>query len=163
MRVMTNAYSVPANLMKRIRRNNDLLANILEPEEKNPDWKVENYDFDKGIESYLSLLRAGNCVKTAKYFDCETFFYSESAGSLEYDSYDVWAIPPSKVKAVSKELDGVTLESLTKSGVANEVSDRRNWVIPEDQYPSYFGDIEQLKEFVKTAAELGHYLIFAEA
>ena len=99
---------------------------------------------------------------TAKNLDCESFFYSDK-GTLEYDGYDVWAIPPSQVKAMAKELESVNFSGLTTAGLANEVSDKRGTTIPESLYESYFGDIEEIKKFIKTAGDQGHYLLFAEA
>lgn len=45
MGVVTTVYSVPSNLMQKIRKDNNR-ANILEPDDDLPLWKVESYDFD---------------------------------------------------------------------------------------------------------------------
>ncbi|MBX7172326.1 MAG: YfbM family protein [Pyrinomonadaceae bacterium] len=163
MGVITTAYSIPPNLMRKIRADNDNLAFILEPEDENPNWKVEDYDFDKAIEELISFLQEFGYKKTAEKINCETYFYSDSKNYLDYDGYDIWIIPPSQVKSMFDELKNATLSELKKKGVANEMHDRRGSRIPENFYESYFMDIVNLKNFLKKVAGQGNYLLFTEA
>lgn len=162
MSVSTLAFSTPPKLVAKIRRNNDLLGKILEPEEVDDLWKVESYDFGTDIESWLQLFRACGFKRCAKNLDGERFFYSER-GTLEYDPYDVWVVPPSQVKAMALELKDACLDGMRVKGLAAEVSDRRDNVISDDMYESFFGDLEDIKKFLQGAADQGHFLIFAEA
>ena len=79
MGVITQAYSIPPKLMRKIRTDHDNLSYIVEADDdENPDWKVENYDFDTGIEETITILCVAGCEKTAKKIDCENYFYSDS-------------------------------------------------------------------------------------
>src|SRR4051812_25209876 len=116
MGVVTTVYSMPPNLMRKIRKDNDNLANLLEPEDENLRWKVETYDFDTIIESLIQILRESGYQKTAKRIDCENYFYSDN-GTLEYNGYDIWAIPPSQVRTMAKDLETATFEELKTKGL----------------------------------------------
>jgi len=164
MGVITTAYSIPPDMMRKIRANNDKLEFILDTgEEVAARWAVEEYDFDKAIDEKSRILNGCGFVKTAKRFDCESYFYAKGRNYLDYDSYNVWIIPPSEVKAMFKELEHANFEELKATGLANEVTDYDGDPILEDDYQYYIGDIEEIKKFLNAAAAAGNYLLFAAA
>ncbi len=164
MGVITTAYSIPPKLMRKIRADNNNLVYVFgDCEEEIEIWKLESYDFDKAIEETISILREAGCKKTAQMIDCENFFYSDNSSYLDYNGYDVWTIPPSKVKAMAKELEKANFEELIAKGNVTGIKDRRGTILPESLYQSYIGDIESIKKFFKKTAENGNYLLFAEA
>ncbi|HRH45125.1 MAG TPA: DUF1877 family protein [Pyrinomonadaceae bacterium] len=164
MGVITVAYSISPKLMRKIRADNDNLAYIFgDCEDENEAWKVESYDFDKGIEEIISILHEADCKKTAKNIDCENYFYSDNSSYLDYDGYDVWTIPPSKVKAMLKELEKVNVTELKNKGNINGITDRRGTLLPESLYQSYVGDLKTIRKFFQKTVEQGNYLLFAEA
>lgn len=164
MGVITTAYSIPPPMMRKIRADNDNLAYIFgECEDENEGWKVESFDFDKGIEETISVLREADCPKTAQKIDCENYFYSDNSSYLDYDGYDVWTIPPSQVKAMLKELEKANVEELKAKGNINGITDRRGTLLPESLYKSYVGDLGRIKKFFQKTVEQGNYLLFAEA
>jgi hypothetical protein len=163
MGVITTAYSIPLNLMRKIRSDNDNLVYLLDPEVENVRWKVEKYGFDTGVEVIISILREVGCEKTAKNIDCENYFYSDNSSYLDYDDYDIWIIPPSQVKAMLKELEKVNVKELIAKGNVNEIKDRRGTLLPENLYKSYVGDLKDLRKFLDKTAEAGNYLLFTEA
>lgn len=169
MGVTTTAYSIPPKMMRKIRADNENLAYIFDyfededgifgaGEDKSKLWEIESYDFNKGIETYISIFRYSGFEKTARnvdseYADLETF---------DYGGYDIWAIPPSGLKAMCKELEKTTFEAL-KAKELSEVTDRRGNPLLDSELESYLGDIEGIKIFFDKAFEQGNYLIFAEA
>ena len=163
MGVLTTAYSIPPNLMRKIRSDNDNLTYLLDPEDENVRWKVEEYGFDTGVEVIIRILREAGCEKSAKNIDCETYFYSDNSSYLDYDGYDMWIVPPAQVKAMFKELEKVKVEELQAKGIVNEITDRRGTVLPESLYQSYVGDLNEIRKFLSKTAEAGNYLLFAEA
>jgi hypothetical protein len=163
MGVDSIAYSIPPKMMRKIRADNDNLGYVFgNVEDENEDWQVESFDFGTGIEVFINILREAGYPKTAKKIDCEYNFYSGSRNYLDYDSYNVWIIPPSEVKVMAQELANVTFDGL-KSGIAGEIKDRRGHTMLESLYESYLSDIESLKKFLQRTAEQGNYLLFAEA
>jgi hypothetical protein len=163
MGVDSIAYSIPPKMMRKIRADNDNLGYVFgNVEDENEDWQVESFDFGTGIEVFINILREAGYPKTAKKIDCEYYFGSGSRNYLDYDSYNVWIIPPSEVKVTAQELANVTFDGL-KSGIAGEIKDRRGHSMLESLYESYLSDIESLKKFLQRTAEQGNYLLFAEA
>lgn len=164
MGVLTTCYSVSADLMKKIRRNNDNLADLLGlNDESDPNWKVADFEFDKGFEETIGLLRAAGFRKTYYYLDGERYFYSKTASYLEYEGYGIWIVPPSKTKIIVRELEPATFEKIKKIGLARQATDYYGQVIPEGDYEYYVGRIDRLKQFFKESSEQGHYLLFAQA
>lgn len=163
MGVITTAYSIPATLMRKVRADNDNLAYVVGECEEDERWKLESFDFDKGIEETISILREAGCEKTAKKFDCENYFYSDNSSYIEYDGYDVWTIPPLQVKTMLKELEKVNIEELQAKGNINEITDRRGTLLPESLYESYIDDLKSIKKFLKEVVGQGNYLLFTEA
>ncbi|MEY4529507.1 MAG: hypothetical protein RLZZ156_228 [Deinococcota bacterium] len=158
MGVTTNAYSLEPKIIKKIRADNENLAFILgDCEDESQHWKVESYDFDKGIETYITMMREAGFVKTAKNIDSE---YAD-LDLFDYNDNDLWIIPPSQVKAMCKELENVTFESLRAKNLS-DITDRRGNPLNNDQLESYLSDIDGIKAFFRKAMEKGHYLLFAE-
>jgi hypothetical protein len=157
MGVITTAYSVAADLVKKIRKDNDLIGSIIEPEEEGA--AVSSFDFDTTVEAWVSVLEAAKYKKTAKYINSEQF----DTGVLDYDGYDMWLVTPSQVQAMVKELRLATWEQLKAIGLAAEVTDRRGSKLLEEEYEGYFSTLSSFKTFLDGAAQLGHYLLFTEA
>ena len=159
MGVTTTAYSVEPKMMKKVRADNENFAFIFgDCEEENEIWKVESYDFDKGIETYIDIFREAGFNKTARNIDSE---YAD-LDVFDYGGYDIWAIPPSGLKAMCKELANSTFEVL-KAKNLSEVTDRRGDSLLDSELESYLSDIEGIKKFFDKTFEQGNYLIFAEA
>lgn len=156
MGVDTTAYSVPADLVKKIRRNNDLIGGVIEPED---GADFARFDFDSSVEVWVSVLRAAEYKKTAKNIDSEQF----DTGMLDYDGYDMWLVPPSQLKAMLKELEPASWEQLRTAGLAAEATDRRGTLLLESEYEGYFCSIDEFRAFLQTASQQGHYLLFTEA
>lgn len=159
MGVITVAYSITANMLRKIRNDNENLAYIKEPEDENSRWKVEELDFDSGIEPTISILREVGCPKTAKNLNCE---YAD-LDLFDYNGYDIWTVSPSQVAAMLKELEKVNVKELIAKGNVNEVTDRRGAVLQESLYESYVSDLVSIKKFIKQTVEEGNYLLFTEA
>jgi hypothetical protein len=164
MGVLCTAYSIPAPLMRKIRADNDNLAFILGIEDEiQPEWKVDDYDFDKGFEDIIGVLRQCGYRKIYKLLDGEGYFYSEDKNYIDYEGYDIWIVTPANVKFIVKELEKVTLAQIKAAGIAEPLTDYYNKVIPENSYKSYLGYIRDMKKFFNKAAGQGNYLLFAEA
>ncbi len=160
MGVMTNAYSLEPKMIKKVRADNENLAFILgDCEDESQHWKVESYDFDKGIETYITIMREAGFVKTAKNIDSE---YAD-LDLFDYNGNDLWVIPPSQVKAMVKELETATIEGIKAKNIGGQVTDRRGTVLVDSLFESYLSDIDGIKAFFRKAMEKGHYLLFAEA
>jgi hypothetical protein len=168
MGVCTTAYSIPPKMMRKIRTNNDNLAYVFDyfedddgifgaGEDKSKIWEVESYDFDTVIETYIDIFREAGFTKTAKNIDSG----NEDLDEFDFAGYDIWAIPPSGVKAMCKELENATFEVL-KAQKLSEVTDRRGNALLDSELESYLSDIEGIKKFLDKAFEHGNYLIFAE-
>ena len=159
MGVTTNAYSLEPKMIKKVRADNENIAFILgDCEDESQHWKVESYDFDTSIETYITMMREAGFVKTAKSINCE---YAD-LDIFDYNGNDLWVIPPSQVKAMCKELENVTFESL-KAKKLSDITDRRGNPLNNDQLENYLSDIDGIKAFFRKAMEKGHYLLFAEA
>lgn len=157
MGVVTTVYSVPADLVRKIRKDNDLIGSVIDPEEGST--VQESFDFDSSVEAWVSVLRAADYVETAKNIDSEQF----DTGLLDYDGYDMWLVPPSQVRSMLKELQPASWEQLRTAGLAAEVTDRRGTKLRESEYEGYFCILDQFKTFLEGAALHGHYLLFTEA
>jgi hypothetical protein len=169
MGVNTTAYSITPKMMRKIRANNDNLGYVFDyiededgifgpAEDKSKLWKIESYDFDTGIDTYISIFSHAGFEKTAKKIDSGNGDLDE----FDYSDYDIWAIPPSGVKSMCKELENATLEVLQAKELS-EVTDRRNTPLPDSELESYLSDIEGIKKFLNEAFEQGNYLLFAES
>jgi hypothetical protein len=168
MGVCTTAYSIPPKMMRKIRANNDNLGYVFDyiededgifgaGEDKSKIWEVESYDFDTVIETYITIFRESGYKKTARNIDSE---YAD-LDAFDYGGYDIWAIPPSGVKVMCKELENVTFEVL-KTKELSEVTDRRGNTLLDSELESYLSDIDGIKKFFDKAFEHRNYLIFAE-
>lgn len=169
MSVNTTTYSIPPKVMRKIKANNENLAYVFDyfededgifgvGEDKTNLWEVESYDFDSQIDVYIKIFREAGFTKTAKNIDSE---YAD-LDVFDYGGYDIWAIPPSSVKAMCKEIENATLEVL-KSKNLSEITDRRGNPLLDNELESYLSDIKGIKKFFDKAFEHGNYLIFAEA
>lgn len=153
MGVITTAYVLTPNQIKKIRKDHEALGDIIESE------NAVRYDFDTIIEAWVSIFHACGFTKTAKNIDSEQF----ELGQIEYDSYDIWVVPPKQVQAMVQELQPAKFELLKSTGMAAGTTDKRGSLLLEAEYSSYFGDIQELKDFLQKAADQGHYLLFTEA
>lgn len=157
MGVNTTAYSIEPKMMKKVRADNENFAFIFgECEDESEIWKVESYDFDTGIDVFIKIFREANCIETAKKIDSE---YAD-LDVFDYNGYDIWAITPSSVKAMCKEIEKANFD---KQEFGNEITDRRGTVLLDSELESYLSDIEGIKKFFDKVFEQGNYVIFSEA
>jgi Domain of unknown function (DUF1877) len=160
MGVTTNAYSLEPKMIKKVRADNENIAFILgDCEIESQHWKVESYDFDTGIEVHIKIMREAGYTKTAKNINSE---YAD-LDIFDYNGYDIWVIPPSQVKAMVKELENATFETIKAKNIGGQVTDRRGTVLVDSLFESYLSDIDGIRAFFRKAMEKGHYLLFAEA
>jgi hypothetical protein len=170
MGVTTTAYSVPPKMMRKIRADNEKLAFVFgyfededgvfsASDDEKKRWEVENCDFDSSIDVYIKIFRTAGYEKTARKIDSE---YAD-LDTFEYGGYDIWVVPPSGVKAITRELEDATFEVLKAKTIGGEITDRRGNLLNQDLLESYLSDIESFKNFFNKAFAQGHYLIFAEA
>ncbi len=159
MGVMTTVYSVEPKMMKKVRADNENFAFIFgDCDGEIERWKIESYDFDKGIDTYITIFLEGGFTKTSRNIDSE---YAD-LDAFDFGGYDIWAIPPSGVKAMCKELENATFEVL-KAKNLSEVTDRRGNSLLDSELESYLSDIEGIKKFFDKTFEQGNYLVFSEA
>ncbi len=158
MGVITTAYSVSAEMMKKIKSDKENLKLIFgEWEEQSPHPEDKIYDFDERGFEIAYILRSSGYEKGAATLDVDANDY------FDYEGYNVWIATPTQLKAISKELAKATYEDLKTIGLANETKNYDNDVIPEYEYESYVGEIDDIKKFFKDAADQGNSLIFALA
>lgn len=149
MGVLTTAYSIPPDTMRKIQSYKKHLEKIFNAE---ADWRFENYGFDKSWEEKIRII--GKCYpRTRNRLNHQKCWV--------YPDYDVWIVKPKEVKFVANDLAKTTLESLKKWGLKGGVLDYWGKMIPEELYDYYIGDIEQFKKFLQKAADDENYLIFA--
>jgi hypothetical protein len=163
MSVFSTAYSIPPEMMEKIRADNTHLHPILgifEYEDPSPEF--EAYRFSSRIRETMSILKYAGYEKTAVALDGEGYVFDKGPNYINYEGLDVWFILPSEIKAISEELEKATFEALKAEGLAQGVRDYNCQTIPESAYLHYVGDIEAIKVFFKKAASLGHYLVFEE-
>lgn len=158
MGVCTTMYAINTTMMKKIKADNENIAFMVGECEKNESWEVTKYDFDKSIEVFINILYVAGAKKSAKLIDSE---YAD-LDIFEYDSYDIWAITPSKVKMMAKELERINWEILKKGEVNKEITDRRNNVLTENELMSYLDDLNDIKQFLNKALLQENYLVFTE-
>jgi hypothetical protein len=162
MGVLTVAYSIPSEMMKKIRATNSNLDLVLGlGANKNSDWKVESYSFEEHLEETVEILRETGYTKTAEKLDCEKYFYAKGENYLKYKDHDVWIVLPDEVKIISAEIQKATFKKLKAVGLENELTDYDGEVIEEDMYDQYVGDIDKVKKFFKKSAAQKNYLLFA--
>jgi hypothetical protein len=162
MGVLTNVYSVPAKVMKKIDEDNERLGFLFGDEESADAkmWQVDKYDFDKRFDDVIRIMRAAGLNATYKALDVE----NPGENEPEYDPYDIKRVSPAKVKKIAAELAPITFMDLKKKGLEQEVSDwHSNRTIGEAEYSSYVGDIEKIKAFFQKAADAGNFIIIAVA
>lgn len=158
MGVLSSIYSVPPALMKKVRADHEKLGLVFGDEETDdPAWKVERHEFDKTFEERLKILRSAGYKTMYVAFD----FESPADDEPEYGGYDIRVAKPVRVKKIANEIASVTLAELTKKGLANGCTDYDGKLIPESDYASYLGDLEELKKFFAAAAAAGHFVIAA--
>jgi len=159
MGVCTTVYAVNAKMMRKIKTDNENMAFIVGECEENEAWEVAKYEFDKSIEVFISLLYEANAKKSAKFIDSE---YADLE-LFDYEPYDIWAISPSKVKMMIKELENITWESLKTDKGSKEVTDRRNNILTENELKGYLEELSDIKQFLNEVLKQGNYLLFTEA
>jgi hypothetical protein len=148
MGVLTTAYSIPLEVMRKIQGYKKHLDKIFHAEK---DWRVESYGFDKGWEEKIRII--GKCYP-------RTFNRLNHQKCWKYPDHDVWVVKPKEVQFVAGDFARATSESLKKWGLKGGVRDHNGEMIPEELYDYYLGDIENFKAFLQKAATDGNYLIF---
>jgi hypothetical protein len=148
MGVLTTAYSIPLETMKKIQGYKRHLEKIFNAE---ADWRFEKYDFDKSWDEKIRII--GKCYpRTRNRLHHEKYW--------KYPDRDVWIVKPKEVKFVADDLARTTFEGLQKWALKGGVRDYWGEIIPEELYPYFIGDIENFKLFLRKAAEIGNYLLF---
>jgi hypothetical protein len=156
MGVTTTAYSVSDKMMKKVRTDNANLAYIFGEGDEGEAWLVDNHSFER-IDTYISILHAAGCEKTAKSIDSG----DHSLDEFDYDS-DVWTVMPAGVKAMVSELHKADLISLKTDMYGEPITDGWGKALLASELESYLGDFDGVKEFLNKAAEQGNYLILSE-
>ena len=159
MGVCTTMYAVNTKMMKKIKADNENLAFVVGECEENEVWNVTKYEFDKSVEVFINIFYVTGAKKSAKLIDSE---YAD-LGIFEYDSYDIWAVSPAKVKMMLKELESINFELLKTDEGNKEITDQRNNTLTEDELASYLGDLSDIKQFLNETSMQSNYLIFTEA
>lgn len=156
MGVLTTAYSIPPEVMRRIQGYKKHLEKIFQAQK---DWRFESYGFDKGWEEKIRII--GKCYP-------RTLNRLNHQNCWKYPDYDVWVVKPKEVKFVAGDIAKTNIEHLKKwcnllrrDGRQECVVDANGKKIPEELYDYYIGDIENFKAFLQKAATNEHYLIFA--
>lgn len=149
MGVLTTAYSIPPDAMRKIQSYKKHLDKVFNEE---ADWKFENYGFGKSWEEKIRII--GKCFP-------KTFNRLNHQQCWSYPDYDVWIVKPKEVQFVANDIAKATIESLKKWGLKGGVRDYWGEMIPEQLYDYHLRDIEQFKKFLRKAADEGNYLIFA--
>ena len=157
MGVLTTAYSVPPVIMKKIRADHENLAFLLGVEEGGKAWKCATLEFDKRFEEKIIILGENGYTRTREALDLE----SAAEDAPSFDGYGIRIVPPTTLKTIAKELAPATFEALKAAGLAKGIADHYGKAIPEDDYQTYVGDIEQMKAFFTKAAADGHFLLIA--
>ena len=160
MGVLTTAYSVPPEMMKKIKADHEKLGFVFGVEEGGGKaWECETFEFDKGFEERIGILGENGYPKTREALDLE----SADEDDPSYDGYDVRVVSPATLKKLAKELASATFAELKKKGLANGTTDYYGKTIPAEAYSYYVGDIEDMKAFFAKAATAGHWLVIAAA
>lgn len=160
MGVLTNLYSVPSPLMKKVLADNEKLGFVFGDEEADDDsWKVASYDFDKWFEDAMGVYAKSGYETIRAAFD----FEDPADDEPEYGSYDIRVATPATVKKIAQELANATFSELKTKGLAAGATDYYGKTIREDEYEGLVGDVDRLKAFFATAAAEGHFVIAAAA
>jgi hypothetical protein len=159
MGVCTTMYALNTKMMKKVKADNENLAFIVGECEEDKTWQVAKYEFDKSIEIFINILHEAGATKSAKLMDSE---YADLE-LFEYEPYDIWSIPPSKVKTIVEELESITVESLKTDSGDSKISDRRNNILREEELESYLEEFGDIKQFLNEALIQKNYLVFTEA
>lgn len=149
MGVLTTAYSIPPDTMRKIQSYKKHLEKIFNGE---AGWQVEDYGFGKSWEDKIAII--GKCYpKTRNRLNHQKCW--------KYPDYDVWVVKPKEVKFVANDITNATIESLKKWALKGGVRDYWGEMIPEPLYDYHLRDLENFKSFLRKAADDGNYLIFA--
>ncbi len=149
MGILTTAYSIPPEVMRKIQGYKKHLEKIFQAQK---DWRFESYGFDKGWEEKIRII--GKCYP-------RTLNRLNHQNCWKYPDYDVWMVKPKEVKFVAGDIARASSESLKKWGLKGGVRNYYGEMISEELYDYYIGDIENLKAFLQKAAIDENYLIFA--
>ncbi|HQU82475.1 MAG TPA: hypothetical protein PKY59_05095 [Pyrinomonadaceae bacterium] len=151
MGVLTTAYSIPPEIMKKIQAYKKHLEKIFHAVE---GWRFDDYGFDKSWEEKIRII--GKCYpRTRNRLNHQNCW--------KYPDYDVWIVKPKDVKFAADDIANASFVSLKKwCNIKGEfVRDYYGNPIPESLYDYYIGDLETFKTFLKKAADDGNYLLFA--
>jgi hypothetical protein len=154
MGVTTTAYSMSKSKLDYLKKNQDLLDIVFGfKDDPKKIWQFETYEFGKGWEETVDII--GRCgfpsfrkkLNPGRYWDC--------------DGYEVWSIPPSIISSVALDLETADFETIKAAALKKGMTDYWGEEIPDYLYDYYIGDIRQIREFLRRAAETGNYLLFS--
>lgn len=158
MGVTTTAYSVSDKMMKKVRADNENLAFVYGECDESEAWQVDKYSFER-IDTYISILHAAGCEKTAKSIDSGDHALDE----FDYGGCDSWTVSAAGVKAMVNDLGKADFTSLKTDKYGQPITDGWGKALLPSELESYLGDFDGIKEFFNRTLEQGNCLIFAEA
>lgn len=168
MGVVTTIYSIDPDMMKKVEEDNERLAEITGDGQKTENCKVESFDFDSGVDTYINILFNAGAVESRKLIDSE---YADLE-LFDFNGYNIWVIPPSGIETMLKELEAITSEMEDKIVNDNlidnhetevlKIKDRRGRSLSGDEIRSYLGNVQSFKAFLKEVNAQTNYLIAIE-
>ena len=157
MGVSTTAYSVSDKMIKKVKTDNANLAFIFGECDESEVWQVANHSFER-IDTYISILHAAGCEKTAKSIDSGNHALDE----FDYGGCDIWTVTAAGVKAIVSELGKADFTSLKTDMYGEPITNGWGKALLATELESYLGDFDGIKEFFYKVAEQGNCLILAE-
>ncbi len=168
MGVTTTIYSVEPGMTKKVEEDNKNLAYITGDCEESEKWKVESFDFDTGVDTYINIFFNAGAREARKMIDSE---YTD-LDLFDFNGYNIWTVSPDGVKTMLKELEAFTPEMEDKIVNDNlidnhevevmKLKDRRGTVLSGDEIRGYLDSITSFKKFLQQVKEQHYYLIFIE-
>jgi hypothetical protein len=162
--VLTTLYRVPETVIKRIKKNPDLM-NVIEyaddhqPDELGLTKLPPSCDLDKALDDVVQLLRGAGHKQLSKALDPE-----DEKGLLEWDGEAaVHLFSPSRVKQIQKLIDQVDTKTLGKKAIAAEATDYNGTPFDEASASSYTGVFKFLAKFWQKAATSDEAVIMSTA
>jgi hypothetical protein len=178
MSVTTTIYAVGTKMMKKVKADNEKFAFLFGECEEDERWKVESFSFESSVDTYTQIFFNAGAKKSRGLIDSG----NNNLDIFDYNGYDIWVVPPSRVKTMTKELEALnpTMEdkiiSYSLMEIVNgiiqidkqeievlKITDRRGNPLSSDEIRACLEDITKFKEFLQKAVEQQHYLLFSES
>jgi hypothetical protein len=154
----STVHSVPPDLLRKIKKGNELFRFLFGDEEtEDAMWKLDRFTFVDFEDTHGLLHRAGFSA-LHKTLD----FENGNDEAFEYEDYDIQVASPAKVKKIAQELAKVTLAVVREKGLETEFrSDRRGELLKPEDYDAQFAEIERSRDFFAATAQAGNAVVAA--